>query len=223
MIRFFVLLLLLLNGLYYAWAHELLRGYGFGPTQTTEPQRLSRQIRPEAIRILSVKELADETVSAQAQAKSHAKSTECLQAGLFDERQADALRLALKASLPEGTWALTLETHPARWIVYMGKYPNTEALVKKRKELMALKLTIVPLINATLEPGISLGGFETQAAADVALASFSQRGVKTAHVVLEHGLVTGSQLKLPEVDDALRARLSTLKSGVINKPLQACS
>lgn len=219
MLRFFVLLLLLLNGLYFAWSHEYLRGYGFGPTQTAEPQRLSRQIRPEAIRILSVKELADETVSAP----THAKPTECLQAGLFDERQTAALRLALKASLPEGAWALTLETNPARWIVYMGKYPNTEALVKKRKELMALKLPIEPLSNATLEPGISLGGFETQAAADAALAALSQRGVKTAHVVLEHGVVTGSRLKLPEVDDALRARLSTLKPEVINKPLQACS
>ncbi len=219
MLRFFVLLLLLLNGLYYAWAHEWLRGYGFGPTQTAEPQRLSQQIRPEAIRILSAKESADETVTAQ----THAKSTECLQAGLFDERQATALRLALKASLPEGAWALTLETNPARWIVYMGKYPNMEALVKKRKELMALRLNIEPLGNSSLEPGISLGGFETQAAADAALASLSQRGVKTAHVVLEHELVTGSRLKLPAVDDALRARLSTLKPELINKPLQTCS
>ncbi len=218
MLRFFVLLLLLLNGLYFAWSHELLRGYGFGPTQTGEPQRLSRQIQPEAIRILSAKELADETVSEP----THAKSTECLQAGLFDARQADVLRQALKASLPEGAWILTPVTNPARWIVYMGKYPNTDALLKKRKELLALKLTVEPLRNPNLEPGISLGGFETQAAANAALVSFNQRGVKTANVVLEQGLVTGSRLKLPAVDDALRARLSTLKPEVINKPLQTC-
>ena len=45
MLRILVLVLVLLNALYYAWSHELLRDYGFGPTQQREPQRMGQQIR----------------------------------------------------------------------------------------------------------------------------------------------------------------------------------
>lgn len=218
MLRFFVLLLVLLNGLYFAWSHEYLRGYGFGPSPTGEPQRLSRQIRPEAIRILSVKEVQDDAEIAQASAQP----AECLQAGLFDERQAEAVRQALRDALPPEAWSLNPVTEPARWIVYMGPYPNAESLVKKRKELAVLKINSEHLGNPKLEPGLSLGGYDSKAAADTALATFNQRGVQTARVVLERAEVTGALLKLPTVDEALRARLKTLSPAPLNKPLQGC-
>ncbi len=218
MLRFFVLLLLLLNGLYFAWSQEYLRGYGFGPEKTGEPQRLSRQIHPEAIRILSVKEAQDEAATAQAPAKP----AECLQAGLFDERQAEAIRQALRDALPPEAWSLNPVTEPARWIVYMGPYPNAEALVKKRKELAVLKINPENVGNPKLVPGLTLGGFDSKAAADTALATFKQRGVQTARTVQERVEVTGALLKLPAVDEALRARLKTLSPAPISKPLQNC-
>ena len=49
MSRLLVLLLVLLNGVYYAWSHQMLRAYGFAPTQQTEPQRVAQQLRPELI------------------------------------------------------------------------------------------------------------------------------------------------------------------------------
>lgn len=218
MLRSFVLLLVLVNGLYFAWSQEWLRGYGFGPTPTTEPQRLARQIRPEAIRILSPQEARREAVADQV----NVKPPECLQAGPMEGKQSDALRQALKASLPDGAWQWEEGTEPARWIVYMGKYPNAEAQAKKRTELLTLKVKIEPLNNPKLEPGLSLGGFETQALAEAALSVYSQRGVRTARVVLERAQVTGSVLRLPAVDDALRARLDALKPALADKPLQAC-
>lgn len=57
MLRMLVLALLLLNGVYFAWSHDLLRTLGFAPAQQTEPQRLGQQIRPEALRLLSAQEL----------------------------------------------------------------------------------------------------------------------------------------------------------------------
>lgn len=219
MLRFFVLLLVLLNGLYFVWSHEYLRGYGFGPAPTGEPQRLERQIRPEAIRILSAKEAREDVVNGQ----TPAQPTECLQAGLFDERQAEAVRQALRAALPPETWSLSPFTEPARWIVYMGPYPNAEALAKKRKELAVLKISPEALSNPKLEPGLSLGGYGSKAAADATLVSFNQRGVYTARVVQERAEATGALLKLPAVDEALRARLKTLSPLPISKPLQNCS
>lgn len=219
MLRLFVLLLVMANGLYYAWSHEYLRGYGFGPVPIGEPQRLERQIRPEAIRILSAKEAQEDVTNAPAPAQP----AECLQAGLFDERQAEAVREALRDVVPTQAWSLNPVTEPARWMVYMGPYPNAELLAKKRKELTALKINPEPLSNPKLESGLSLGGYTSKPAADAALASFNQRGVHTARVLQEHAEVTGTLLKLPAVDEALRARLNTLSPVPISKPLQSCS
>jgi hypothetical protein len=57
MLRLLVLILLLLNGTYFAWSHDLLRALGFAPAKQTEPQRLGQQVRPEALRLLSAQEL----------------------------------------------------------------------------------------------------------------------------------------------------------------------
>jgi hypothetical protein len=53
MLRLLVLLLILANGLYFAWSEGMLRAYGFAPAQQREPQRLTQQVRPEAIRVLT--------------------------------------------------------------------------------------------------------------------------------------------------------------------------
>ena len=44
---------------------------------------------------------------------------ECLQAGVFDEEQANALR-RVAGALPQGSWSLQRTTIPGRWMVYMG-------------------------------------------------------------------------------------------------------
>ncbi len=52
MLRFFVLALILMNGVYFAWSQGLLQAYGFAPAQQTEPERLLQQIRPQALQLL---------------------------------------------------------------------------------------------------------------------------------------------------------------------------
>jgi hypothetical protein len=125
--------------------------------------------------------------------------------------------------VPPEAWSLSPLTEPARWIVLMGPYPNAEALAKKRKELAVLKINPEPLGNPKLELGLSLGGYDSKAAADAALATYNQRGVHTARVVQERPEVTGALLKFPAVDEALRTRLSTLSPVPISKPLQSCA
>ena len=53
MLRLLVLLLLLGNAGYFAWAHGALAPYGFAPAVQSEPQRMAQQVRPEALRILT--------------------------------------------------------------------------------------------------------------------------------------------------------------------------
>jgi hypothetical protein len=217
MLRILVLLLLLANGAYFAWSQKLLVSWGFGPAQQAEPQRMAQQLRPEALRVLS----ADEE---QRGAAAGAKAAECLQAGNFDEAQSAALRQGLEAAaLPAGSWSLENVAQPARWIVYMGKYADVEMLAKKKAELRQRNVSFETLGNAALEPGLSLGGFETQADAARHLEALSARGVRPARVVQERPEVRAARLMFPAVDDALRPRLEEIKSLLGGKPLRACT
>ena len=210
MLRFFVLLLLLANGAYFAWVQGHLAAFDFAPSPLTEPQRLQNQIKPDAIRLLS--NIEAKRVDALASAPA-TKAPECLQTALLSDRQVNAVRDAA-ASLPASAWSLENTTEPARWIVYMGKYANAEALAKKKSELRELSIAFESLKNPTLEPGLSLGGYLSQSQANESMATLARRGVRTAKVVQELPERKGQLLKLPAVDDALRSQLDGVKTVV---------
>jgi hypothetical protein len=219
MLRLLVLILILANGAYFAWSEGLLRAYGFAPAQQREPQRMAQQIKPEALRVLSAGELKQ--IEAQIQAELTPK--ECLQAGPFDDAQTAALRVALEASLPPGSWTLDSVVEPAHWIVYMGKFANAEALNKKRNELSSLNLAPQGVNNSTLEPGLSLGGFDTQEAAANELARLHLRGIRTAKVVQERQEGRSGKLKLPSVTEALKPRLNAIRPAMAGKDFKRCN
>ena len=219
MLRLLILALLLINGLYFGWSQGLFKPYGFAPEAQGEPQRLAQQILPASLKPLSTQELG--RVEAQLQADLVPK--ECLQSGPLSEGQVSALRRVLDPNWPPGSWQMQAMQVQPRWIIYMGKYANEDMLVKKRGELLAMRLTPEPLQNPALEPGFSLGGFASQADANVELARLAQRGVRTAHVVQELQAGTATQLRLPVVTDALKSRLGELKAGLGNLPLKSCS
>ena len=211
MIRALVLLLLLANGAYFAWSQGYLREWGFAPQETSEPQRLRNQIRPEAIVLVRPQDLRQQA------------ATECQRAGPFDDAQSAVLRRALEGLLPPGSWTLDTAVEPARWIVYMGKYANAQALAAKRAEVSNLRLKIEDLDNDQLEPGFSLGTYPSQKDAEAALANFSKRGVRTAKVVQEAPESRQAQLRLAAVDDNLKTKLETLKPALSGQPLRSCS
>jgi hypothetical protein len=213
MLRLLVLLLFLANAAYYAWSQNQLAPVGLAPTQQSEPQRVAQQIKPEAIRVLPGEEARRIEVAAL--------RTDCLQAGLFTDSEADSLKQVLE-SWPSGSWSLDPAIDPPRWIVYMGKYPDAAALEKKKSELRGMNVAFEPLANSTLEPGVSLGGYPTEAAAKQQLEALTQKGVRTAKVVQEKPETKGQSLKLPAVDDTLRSKLDDLKPALNGKPLKAC-
>ena len=219
MLRLLVLLLILANGAYYAWSEGLLRAYGFAPAQQREPQRVAQQIRPEAIQILS----SSEAKRADSQVQSELVSKECLLAEPFDDAQIATLRPALDSALPAGAWQIDTVVVPARWIVYMGKFASVELMAKKRDELVAMRLAPQGLKNPTLEPGLSLGGFDSQTEATEELAKLSQRGIRTAKVILERPEGLQNQLKLPAVTPDIRNRLADLKPALAGRKLRSCN
>ena len=220
MLRSLVLLLVLLNGAYFAWSQGFLLGYGFGPLERSESQRLEQQIQPQAITLLDAE--AARRLEGQWAASAAASGRTCWRAGPFDEAQAQVLRRALESLLPQGSWLLEPALLPGRWIVYMGRYETAEAVIKKRSELRFLNVPTEPLRNPALEPGLSLGGFETQAQAGAALGELAQRGVRTARVVQERAEPRGQQLRLPQADDALRAQFDSVRPTLSGRILQPC-
>ena len=218
MLRSFVLVLILANGLYLAWSQGWLRAQGFAPAQQSEPQRVAQQIRPEAVRLLTPAE--NQKVLAQVQADLEPKH--CFTAGPFDATQVGALDRALSAALPPGGWQFESVTVPEHWIIYMGKFANAEALDKKRGELAVLKLAPQPVHNPSLEIGLSLGGYDTQVAATTELNKLTQRGVRTARVLQERAEVRGMLLRLPAADDTLQAQLEALKPTLAGKVVGPC-
>ncbi len=216
--RLLLLALILANAAFFAWTQGFFRAYGFAPAQQSEPQRLAQQIKPEAVRLLTNGDV--KRMEEQAQAESAPK--ECLAAGPFDEAQTTALRKVLEAALPPGAWQLDPVQIPERWIVYMGKYADQDALIKKRAELSTMNLKIEALTNPDLELGLSLGGFETQAAAAQELSRLSQRGIRTARVVLELPAAKGTTLKLPAIAEAMKPRLGEVRAALAGKSLHSC-
>ena len=219
MLRLLVLALLLANAGFYAWTQGLLARYGFAPAVHAEPERLARQLRPQAMRLIGT---AETRQPEGATSMASATSAECLQAGLFTDEQARLLRTRLQASLPPDSWSLGSSVEPARWIVYMGKFTNEEILATKRSELRRLGVAFELLGSAALGPGLSLGQFGSRPDAESALARITSQGVRSARVVLERPEVRGELLTLPAVDAPLRKQLEALKPQLADKSLQAC-
>ena len=216
MLRAAVLFLLLANGVFFAWSQGLLAAYGLAPAATSEPQRLAQQIRPEMVLLVPPRR-AEAASAPTAVASAPAEPTECLTAGLFEVERGTLLAKALADALPTGSWSLEPAVEPGRWIVYMGRYPNAELLERKKAELRGMRVKY-----EALEFGLSLGVFSSEAAANKMLAEVTQRGVRTARVVPGRPEMQGMQLRLPEVNAALKAQLDGLKTALDGKALRTC-
>ena len=238
MLRLAVIALLLANAGYYAYTQGWLRSAGLVTPEQAEPQRLQQQIRPETLKVLRAQGATNNPTPPPAPAAAPAADTaastpaptaaapadagECLQAGIFDEKQATALRTAA-ASLPPGSWTLEPTPITGRWMIYMGRFDDQDTLDKKRAELRARKVDF-DRAGGTLELGLSLGRFSTEEAAQRGLTALNAQGVRTARVVLERQAATGFILKLPAVTDAQRQQwLATLRPAMAGKTLGSCS
>ena len=235
MLRLFALLLLVANGLFFAWSNGYLSPWGLPYAAKNESFRLNEQIEPERIVIRP----SINAAKAQAPAAPNVTAalspspttptpvaTSCLTAGVFNDKQSNALKQELDTKLPDLRWRFDTSTLPARWIVYMGKYANNDQRDLKKKQLDQIKVHFEVLTEANLEPGLSLGSHTSQAAANQALQQLIKQGVRTARVLQETPEQKGQSLMVPAINDINRAKLTmvyaSLATQLPNKPLSAC-
>ena len=217
MFRWIVMLLLLANGLFYAWSRGWLDdATGLRARGDREPERLLKQVRPESVRVVTAQAVAAAASAAEARLA-------CLQAGPFSNDSIAAAESALSTTLPSGTWVRRSTDLPSRWIVYMGRYANREALQKKGQELSRIRVNFEAL-NAPpeLAPGLALGRYADRESAEAALTQLAQRGVQTARVL---ELAKGSSVHVLRVERAnadLAAKVSGLRLDALGRGFAAC-
>lgn len=191
MLRLLVAALLVANLLFWAWHYPpVAQALGLSGVEAgREPERLQRQVNPQAIRLLKPGASAPRAASAPEAADSPAAAASaaalCLEAGPLSESAANAATRELaQAGVPAGAWADVRRELPGRWIIYMGRFSEREALQKKIEELQRLSLGPTELkAPPDLAPGLALGEFGTQADAQSRLDKLQARGVRTARVL----------------------------------------
>jgi hypothetical protein len=216
MLRLLVVALLLANIGFYAWRQGALDGVvGTRAQGDREPERLARQVRADTIRVLP-------PASAVAGGEL---ALACLEAGPYTPAQIAAAESVLQTVLPAGSWFAAKTEQPAVWIVYMGKYPNREALQKKADELKRLKISFEEVRNAPeLEDGLALGRYDNRAAAEKALGDVTQKGVRTAKVATLSPAVVTHSLRVERADATLQSRLAGLRAeALLGKPFAPCA
>lgn len=231
MLRLLVAALLAANLLFWAWHHTPLpQALGASAAEAgREPERLQRQIRPEAIQLLApaaagVRPVGGAPLAATASAAAGSTAAGppagapaaplCLEAGpLGDSTAAVAARELAQAGVPAGGWVDMQRELPGRWIVYMGRYAERDALQRKAEELQRLGVAANMVRSpAELAPGLALGEFGAQADAQARLDRLQARGVRSARIVQLPSPGVEHRLRADRVETAVAERLAALSS-----------
>ncbi len=177
-----------------------------------EPERLQRQLNPEWVTVLPA-EAASAALREAAASAAAARITHCLEAGPFANGEVEqAERTLREAGLAAGAWQALRADGGAAFMIYMGRYPDRETLQRKIEQVKRMRLEIEDLRdNAELRQGLSLGRFDSKAAADAALARMELRGLHTGKVITLPKPPPRTLLRVPAADAALRARLVALQ------------
>ena len=148
----------------------------------------------------------------------------CWQATGFTEAQTELLRAELALlGLTASQWQLTETRSSGRWIVYMGRYDNTEQVERKKAELRGLGVQFRELTASGLAPGLALGTYSTEAAARQALQQTERDGVRTAKVAQERAESVSFSLRLPAITDRQRTAVEGLREAMAGRELRRCS
>ena len=253
MLKWTIWILVLANAGYFAWTQGYLDSLGLAPQEQREPGRLQEQVKPEQLRLLNgprAQSEAGATAPALAAPVAMAPAApvavlptpaappvpapvplpegegprSCWQAGGFTESQTELLRAELALlGLSPNRWQLNEVRSAGRWIVYMGRYDNEAQLERKKAELRGIGVSFREVSGNGLAPGLALGTYSSEAAAQQALQQAERGSVRTAKVVQERAEAVSYTLRLPAITASQRAAVDGLGDAMAGKTLRACN
>ncbi|WP_439520557.1 SPOR domain-containing protein [Hydrogenophaga sp.] len=148
----------------------------------------------------------------------------CWQAPGFTEAQTELLRAELALlGLPPSRWQFNEVRSAGRWILYMGRYDNEAQLERKKAELRGMGVSFREVSANGLAPGLALGTYASEAAAQQALQKAERDGVRTAKVAQERAEAVSYTLRLPAITASQRAAVDGLGDAMAGKTLRGCS
>jgi len=214
MLRVVVGLLLLANLAFFGWA----RGW-FEPSMPPphhgerEPQRLTAQLRPDAVIVLPPK------AASAAIAAARVAAAVCLQSGPLSNAEIGAAEAALApAQLPDGAWLREPAPAPPLWLVFAGRVADAAQRRTREAELEKLGLRFERVDTPPeLAPGLVLSRHFTKPEADAALAALAaaSQPLRGARVVNLPPAPPRQWLRVPRADVDQQARLLALPPAAV--------
>jgi hypothetical protein len=232
MLRILVVVLALLNvallGWQLGWLDAVL---GTSAEIASEPDRMSLQVNPGAVRVLTPQEASAAMIQAAtaaaaargASAREAADAAVCLEAGPYSAVAAAPVERVL-AQLPAGSWERVPLEPPGNFMAYVGRFGDREAMQFMLEELQSFGFTVDEVRNMPeLEPGLSVGRYERREDAEAVVEDLTRRGVLIARIVPRGTVATPFMLRMGRVDAVLRERLAALRPATVAAAFYPCA
>jgi hypothetical protein len=222
MLRWLVVALLVLNGLFFAWTLGWLDGVvGVPADGDREPERLARQFQAERIRIVTAQ---GDVLAAPSAPTPTPAGLVCLETGPYSPDDLVTAQAALATVLPPQRWTVQPIERPGAWLVYLGRYANRESMVKRQQDLRQSGIAAQEVLDAPeLALGLSLGRFNSRAEAETAQQQLTREGVRASRVVAVAPAVTEQLLRIDRADVLLVSQLLALSSDAVPRGFTPCS
>lgn len=253
MLRSLVVVLMLANLAFYGWTQGWLTGVlGLSPEGDREPQRLSAQIEPGALQVLSAGNMARPAPEPAAAAMSDpaglsAASAQipapeaseppttapvpavpppvCLEAGPFTPAEWRTAENALRNTLGEGPWQLITREKPGNWMVYVGPYKSRVIMDKRAEQLRKMEIAFEEGQDLPEEylPGFLFGRYGVEADARALQARLTSQKVKYVRVVPLVKPTTLHTVRIQKADADIQERVAALKPRLSGHLFEPCA
>lgn len=217
MLRALVLLLLLLNGLFFGWTQGWLDAViGIKASGSREPERIAAQVHPERITLLSP------------QAAAALQTRSCLELAAplnGDAALAEALALLQRAGLTASDWQARSAEQAGVWAVASIRLPSKDFQARKEETYKKMRVAFEYLSGPPEElPTMVLSRHASEKAAQAALDALTQRQLKGLRIMQLQAPQQRHSLRVPKADSTQAAKLLGLaKEPALHGGFKACA
>lgn len=215
MLRALLVLLLVVNALFFSWTQGWLDGLtGVRAIGEREPERLKKAQQVDRVSLLSP------------QAAAALQLTACIEIGpVVGEAALQQVQSSLeRVGITPASYELQASEQAGQWGVATIKLTSKDFRERKEETYKRLKVPYEALPGMPEEqPSLLLSRHASEKAAEAALEAFSQRALKGLRVLQLQKAQTSHKLRFEAADGALQAQLRTLTAREFGGPgLHTC-